>query len=157
MAPMGSGAEVDAVTRTFQAELRAVEEGHRARRREPDDPTVYLVTSDTRPGDWTYTVHVDFGYVPRDERDERGALAAAPTFSCDHLAVQGITHAMARSVGPGLAPCKHAAVVARRLEREGLIRWDEYLAWVESPERSLAVTLRAPRRSTVTDADLFDF
>jgi hypothetical protein len=34
-------------------------------------------------------------------------------------------------------PCKHAALAARRLEREGLARWDEDLGgW--SPRRSPA-------------------
>jgi hypothetical protein len=42
-------------------------------------------------------------------------------------------------------PCKHAALAARRLEREGLTRWDDHLGgWSprHPPLRRRAVTLR---------------
>lgn len=140
---------VDALTRTFHAELRGVEEGHHARREADDDPTVYRVVSDVRPDEWRYRVHVAPAYLAH------GAIAA-PEFQCDHLLVQTISIASVRSESPGLTPCKHAARVARRLEREGLIRWHEVYGWIEADGAKLLTALRPPPRRSVSDADLFD-
>lgn len=91
--------------RNLAAEVRAVEEGHRARL----DNGAILVTSDTHHGK-AYRVTAT------------SVWAGQPvTFTCtpegdaayrdDHLHTVGVA---------GVTPCKHAALAARRLEREGL-------------------------------------
>ncbi len=92
-------------TRNLAAEVRAVEEGHRARL----DGASLVVTSDTHHGK-QFRVHATtFGpgspvqFVCTPEGD--GA------FRNDHGR---------RTSAPGVCGCKHAALAARRLEREGL-------------------------------------
>jgi len=91
--------------RNLAAEVRAVEEGHHARL----DGAGIVVTSDTRHA--------------KSYRVAAAAVSAGQpvTFTCtpegdgaydgDHRHVVGV---------PGVVPCKHAALAARRLEREGL-------------------------------------
>lgn len=88
--------------RTLAAEVRAVEEGHKARL--AGDGKHFLVSSDTHPG-VTYYVRVT-------------AVAGTVVFECDHPTSLGFGVTSRTTV-----PCKHAALAARRLEREGLLRW----------------------------------
>lgn len=98
--------------RTLAAEARAVAEGHRAYLN--GDGTLRVV-SDTKPGKH-YTVRATCGM------DE----GAGAIFTCDPVgnAAYADDHLHTTSREPGHTPCKHAAVAARRLEREGLLRWD---------------------------------
>ena len=114
---MGSPAQ-----RALAAEARAVEEGHRAFVQEGG---WVRVASDSRPGKH-YRVDVAAGSV--------GALIAfschpegAGAYSDDHLALSGL----------GYPPCKHAAVAARRLEREGLAAWDAG-AWLATDKAAVS-------------------
>lgn len=89
--------------RTLAAECRAVTEGHRARLADG----VILVASDTLP-DVSYRVKVE-------------AVGETVWFACDHAAyVCGQPGRVERTV----VPCKHGALAARRLEREGILRWE---------------------------------
>lgn len=91
--------------RNLAAEARAVEAGHLARA-QPDGSI--LVTSDTHHGKAYRVTFVDRGLgITFDCRPEGSAA-----YADDHLA--------ASSTVLGLAPCMHAALAARRLEREGL-------------------------------------
>jgi hypothetical protein len=81
------------------AEIRAVEEGHNARVM-PDGSI--LVKAESNPG--SYRVYI------------RGIDDGVLRFGCDCRSGQY------RTVLP--VPCKHAALAARRLEREGFARWD---------------------------------
>jgi hypothetical protein len=95
--------------RNLDAEVRGVEAGHRALA-QPDGSI--RVVSDT---------HHDKHYVVTFTAPFAGS---AVVFTCaphgtaayrdDHLHTVG---------GPGLTPCMHAALAARRLEREGLVRF----------------------------------
>lgn len=90
------------------AECRAVEEGHHARW--DDARQRFLVKSDSGPRTYEITVQA---VVPANL-----ACAAWLSFGCTCPAgVRGRT-----STRP--VPCKHAALVARRLERMGLATWD---------------------------------
>jgi hypothetical protein len=82
------------------AEIRAVEEGHNARVL-PDGSI--LVKAESHPGSYRVTIRgIDHGVL---------------RFGCDCRSGQY------RTALP--VPCKHAALAARRLEREGLARWDD--------------------------------
>jgi hypothetical protein len=82
------------------AEIRAVEEGHNARVL-PDGSI--LVKAESHPGSYRVTIRgIDHGIL---------------RFGCDCRSGQY------RTALP--VPCKHAALAARRLEREGLARWDD--------------------------------
>jgi hypothetical protein len=82
------------------AEIRAVEEGHNARVM-PDGSI--LVKAESNPGSYRVTIRgIDHGVL---------------RFGCDCRSGQY------RTALP--VPCKHAALAARRLEREGLARWDD--------------------------------
>jgi hypothetical protein len=81
------------------AEIRAVEEGHNARVM-PDGSI--LVKAESHPG--SYRVFI------------RGIDDAILWFGCSCRSGEY------RASLP--VPCKHAALAARRLEREGLARWD---------------------------------
>jgi hypothetical protein len=83
-------------------EVAAVEEGHRAFVN-PDGSI--RVVSETVPGQH-YTVRFE---------NVRGLVG----FSCDHPIVLGWGTAPVQAA-PGKVPCKHAALAARRLEREDL-------------------------------------
>jgi hypothetical protein len=82
------------------AEVRAVEEGHNARVL-PDGSV--LVKAESNPG--SYRVWI------------RGVRDGVLRFGCT------CRSGAYRTSLP--VPCKHAAVAARRLEREGLARWDD--------------------------------
>lgn len=87
----------------FDAEVRAIEEGHRARATHEAD--VYLVKSDTSDKSYrvTYTV---LGY-----------LEDMLHFHCDCKSGQNRQHLP--------IPCKHATLIGRRLEREGRAVWSD--------------------------------
>ncbi len=87
--------------RNLAAELRAIEEGHRARL--DSERHCLLVKSDS--SDRNYEL------VPR-------AIGGYLVVSCTCPAGQH------RSAPIGDLVCKHAALVARRLERYGLVRFD---------------------------------
>lgn len=91
---------------TLRAEARAVEEGHRAIALEGDR---FRVVSDTY-FDVDYTV------------DPKAVPGHPLTLRCSCPA--GV-----KRVGRPV-PCKHAALVARRLEREGLVEWRHGLWYV---------------------------
>lgn len=101
--------------RNLAAEIRAYEEGHRAYVDGREDR--YRVISDTRHGK-IYRVT-----VAALEPDEPIVFHCAPDgtgcYHDDHLQV--------RSREPGHVPCKHAALVARSMERKGQVRFVEGL------------------------------
>ena len=82
------------------AEIRAVEEGHNARVM-PDGSI--LVKAESNPG--SYRVYI------------RGIDDGVLRFGCNCRSGEYRTSLP--------VPCKHAALAARRLEREGLARWDD--------------------------------
>jgi hypothetical protein len=82
------------------AEIRAVEEGHNARVL-PDGSI--LVKAESNPG--SYRVYL------------RGIDDGVLRFGCNCRSGEYRTSLS--------VPCKHAALAARRLEREGLARWDD--------------------------------
>ena len=82
------------------AEVRAVEEGHNARVL-PDGSI--LVKAESHPGSYRVSV--------------RGIDQGVLRFGCTCRSGEY------RTALP--VPCKHAALAARRLEREGLARWDD--------------------------------
>jgi hypothetical protein len=101
-------------------EARGLREGHRARL--GDDGSILVKSSS---GQGSYRVRVagvrDGLVVLRCDCPSGGYRARLPV------------------------PCKHAALAARRLEREGLTRWDDHLGgWSprHRPLRRRAVTLR---------------
>lgn len=97
--------------RTLAAEARAIEAGHHAIL----DGNTIRVCSDSTPGlHWLVTAEA----VP--------FAGAGIVFRCtpdDWTLAQGRGHTCAVSAAPGAVPCMHAALAARRLEREGLARW----------------------------------
>lgn len=95
-----------AVERNVEKEARAVEEGHRAF---VQPGGTVRVKSDTHEGKWYVITPIDSGFGIVFRCTPEGAHA----FEDDHLAT---------SSTPGVLPCKHAALAARRLEREGLAR-----------------------------------
>jgi hypothetical protein len=82
------------------AEIRAVEEGHNARVL-PDGSI--LVKAESNPGSYRVSI--------------RGIDDGVLWFGCSCPSGE---HRTSMPV-----PCKHAALAARRLEREGLARWDD--------------------------------
>jgi hypothetical protein len=82
------------------AEIRAVEEGHNARVL-PDGSV--LVKAESQPGSYRVVL--------------RGIIGGVLRFGCSCRSGEY------RASLP--VPCKHAAVAARRLEREGLARWED--------------------------------
>jgi hypothetical protein len=82
------------------AEIRAVEEGHNARVL-PDGSI--LVKAESHPGSYRVTI--------------RGVDDGVLRFGCTCRAGEY------RTALP--VPCKHAALAGRRLEREGLARWED--------------------------------
>lgn len=101
--------------RNLAAEARAVEEGHHARY--DAERHRFLVKSDT--SDRTYQL----------------AAHGAPdlvAFSCTCPA------GVRRHVPAGTVPCKHSALIARRLERQGLVRFDGTY-WVVTEAAEMAV------------------
>jgi hypothetical protein len=88
--------------RNLHAELRHVESGHRVRL--APDGRCALVTSDSEPG------------VTRRVRAE--GVNGLVRFACDCPAGSNL------HVADGDVKCRHSAGLARRLEREGLARFD---------------------------------
>lgn len=118
------------VEAALAAECRAVEEGHHARW--DDARQRFLVKSDSGPRTYEVTVNA---VVPANL-----ACPAWLTFGCTCPAGVRGGRTASRPV-----PCKHAALVARRLERMGLASWaGEAAPW--RPEGALAV---AARRGTL--------
>jgi hypothetical protein len=111
------------------AEIRAVEEGHNARVL-PDGSI--LVKSDSQAG--SYRVFI------------RGIADGVLRFGCSCRSGQY------RTALP--VPCKHAALAARRLEREGLARWEDGTwrlrdrAQVRGVRLLLSGTVRPRQRAT---------
>jgi hypothetical protein len=81
------------------AEIRAVEEGHNARVM-PDGSI--LVKAESNPGSYRVSI--------------RGVDDGVLRFGCSCRSGEYRTSLP--------VPCKHAALAARRMEREGLARWD---------------------------------
>lgn len=98
---------------TLAAEARAVEEGHRAllTGEKRNGMTVIKVVSDTNPGRW---------YNVTGTHD----LTGKAVFEC-YANDPDFKHGNGKAV-----PCKHAAVAARRLEREGFLKWNDGAWWV---------------------------
>lgn len=94
--------------RNLNAEVRAVEEGHRAFMQNDGRRDWVQVVSDTHHGK---TYRVDFLAF---DVDNPIVFTCTPhgtaAYSGDHLV---------RQVEAGVTGCKHAALAARRLEREG--------------------------------------
>jgi hypothetical protein len=87
------------------AEIRAVEEGHNARVL-PDGSL--LVKAESHPGSYRVVLR----------RIDDGVL----WFGCSCRSGEYRTSLP--------VPCKHAALAARRLEREGLARWEDGFWWL---------------------------
>lgn len=122
-----------------EAEARAVEEGHHARVQEGG---WVKVTSDSFREKWfevIFQTHID-GLI---------------TFTCrpHGRAAYREDHLYASSGRPGQVSCKHAALAARRLEREGLAALDGHGRWVAT-ERAMEV-VRA-KLAAATPANLLD-
>lgn len=99
------------------AETRAVEAGHRAF----VQPGGWIrVTSDTH-GDLGKFYRVEFTSTPGAPVRFTCTPDGAKAFADDHLHTE--------SGRPGVVPCMHAALAARRLEREGLAVLDETGLW----------------------------
>lgn len=90
--------------RTLQSEARAVEAGHHARL--AGDGRTLLVKGEDHP-DLTYQVRVT-------------VVAGLVVFECDHAFQLGFADGPERMT----VPCRHSSTAARRLEREGFLRWD---------------------------------
>lgn len=115
-------------SRNLAAEVRAVEEGHQARL---DDGDV-VVVSDTTTGK-TYRVSTQaFGDL--DLVTFRCRPEGAGAYTDDHLA----TAPRAGEVG-----CKHGALAARRLAREGRVTLDGDGQWVATTALGVAADLPA--------------
>jgi hypothetical protein len=89
--------------RTLDAEVRAVEEGHHARL--TGDGRRFSVKSDV--ADWTYHVRIV-------------AVGGTVVFECDHVRRFDADAQPERT----FVPCKHGALCARRLARQGILRWE---------------------------------
>lgn len=94
----------------IEHEVNAVEEGHHAF---IETGKGLRVKSDTT--DDVYHVHA---YT----------TGGRVMFTCDHPVVRGFKKEAATSEW-GRVPCKHAALAARRLEREGFVRWENGEWW----------------------------
>lgn len=96
--------------RNSEAEARFVEGGHRALVQ--SDGSVRVV-SDTLHGKYYVVTFAGYGDKVIFRCEPRGA----DDHRIGHMALVG---------DPGVVPCLHAAGAARRLEREGLIRWTRF-------------------------------
>lgn len=103
--------------RNVAAEARAVEDGHRSILVTPDLGGPFIkVVSDTNHGKW-FRVGAE-------------ATTDGVVFTCQPHGPRGCRD-HGRKVGDaGIVPCKHAALAARRLEREGLAHLDASGRWV---------------------------
>lgn len=98
--------------KNLQAECRGVASGHRAYADE--DTGAIHVLSDTH-GDIGKRYVVTFTATQHGPVIFRCAPSGPKAFEDDHYDQTG---------QPGVTPCLHAALAARRLKREGLIRFD---------------------------------
>jgi hypothetical protein len=118
---------MDDARRNLAAEVRAVTEGHRATF---DDRTrTARIVSDTTPG-----LHWSVDVAP-------AAPGGPLVFRCAPIEEPApeLGHPL-RWSRPGRLPCKHAALLARRLERLGLARVDGRGLWVAT-DRPLLVAV----------------
>lgn len=106
--------------RTLDAEVRAVTEGHRAFLTE--DPRKVKVVADE------FSEIVEGGY-----RVTLCVTVGLIAFYCDHPQKAGLGERPAITA-PGTIPCKHAALAARRWEREGKAVWREGLWYSTEPQ-----------------------
>lgn len=134
------GRRLSTPERNVAAEARAVEEGHRARVQ--DDGSV-KVTSDTHGdlGKWYRVEYVSHSDGLISFTCQPGGPMA---YRDDHLAA---------SSTPGAVPCKHAALAARRLEREGLAVYDQHGRWSVTAE---ALERIRAKLAAATPADLLE-
>jgi hypothetical protein len=100
--------------RSIAAQVRAVEEGHRALLSSDQDGPFVKVVSDSSHGKF---------YAVRARR-----VGAVVQLTCkpNDLGQDGRTRdhgVITRMISEGEAPCKHMALALRRLERAGLVRW----------------------------------
>ena len=109
------------------AECRALEEGHRLRLTEDGASVV----SDSTPG-----VRWIVEATPT-------AVGAGVMFHChpDRECENGHGDRWSRS--PGRGTCKHSSVLARSMERHGLVRWDHGL-WVATDKGGVKPPLPLP-------------
>lgn len=117
--------------RMIAAECRFVEEGHHVRL--AGDGAHMLVTSDVLPR-VTYRVGVSM-------------VGETIVFTCDHICYDRRTGERIDGRQPArtFTPCKHGAGCARRLAREGLVRWDGS-RWMPTD-----LALEVGRAATVTE------
>jgi hypothetical protein len=109
---------MSAEERTLAAEVRAVERGSHARL--AGDGTTMLVASESEPG------------VNRHVRVQAVGMVVTFTCSCPYGNNQ-----------PKTIPCVHSSCAARRLEREGLLRWESG-RWVPGYKTPLTVVPDEP-------------
>lgn len=113
--------------RNLAAEVRAVEEGHRAVVQEGG---WVRVVSDVRTGKWYRVEFAGWRGMPVVFTCRPGGDGA---YQGDHRNTTGV----------GVTPCKHAALAARRLEREGLAHLDAEGKWIsDGPEMPADVAAR---------------
>lgn len=108
--------------RNLAAEARAVEAGHRAF---------------VQPGGWIRVSSDTHGDLGKHYRVEFTSSPGAPIrFTCTPIGPMAFRddHLHAESGRPGMVPCMHAALAARRLEREGLAELDETGLWRDARE-----------------------
>lgn len=112
------GSRLTTPERNVAAEARAVEDGHYA---VVQDGGWVKVVSESYDGKWyrvEFVAHTD-GLISFSCRPE-----GREAYADDHLAA---------SAAPGTVPCKHAALAARRLERERLATYDGAGRWSVTP------------------------
>jgi hypothetical protein len=110
--------------RSLEAEARGVLEGHKAFVQDDGSVLVKSDTHDAKRFRVTFAANMSGNLVTFTCRPE-----GVGAFADDHFDVTG---------EPGALPCKHAALAARRLEREGLAAWVRGV-WV-CTERAAALT-----------------
>lgn len=124
--------------RNIDAEVRGVEEGHRAFVQ--DDGSIEVISDTHHEKQYRVTYRastidglVSFECKPKGNR----------CYKDDHLAT---------SPRPGLVGCKHAAIAARRLEREGLITLFEGIWFVTED----VLAIERARIAAMLPADPFE-
>ena len=101
----------------FDAEIRAIEEGHRAFVQ--PDGSVRVVSDTTGNGPYRVTYHE--------------TATTCVHFHCDCKSGQNRDHL--------LIPCKHSTLAGRRLEREGFVEWSDGFFWVTDRTRAKVMAL----------------
>ena len=115
--------------KNLRHEFDAIAEGHRAIL----DGRTIRVVSDTYPA---------LFYRVRAVTSSGPIVFECQTYSRATNRPCDATHGQTVSTEPGVAPCKHAALAARRLEREGLARYDDGL-WITADAVTAAVAEEA--------------